>query len=444
MKSTFYIQGMHCASCEILTQKEIQKISGVELCSASHKTGKMEIVSKKALSFPILEKAIRSLGYTLLKEKPEKETSAHKNTADDYIEIAAIAGVFFLAFIFLRKLNIEQFFPNVQENVSVFIAFVLGIIASLSTCLALVGGIVLSFGSSYPIHTEAKHPLLSRAFPHIYFHIGRIGGFVLLGGILGMIGSTLKLSLSFTGVFTLIVALIMLYIGLHILGFLPNISKLGFHLPTSWSKKLIGTDGKNHPLMPMLLGVGTFFVPCGFTQSMQLAAIASGSFLSGSMIMGAFALGTLPVLFSLGFGSSYAQKSSSRFFQKVVGVFIAFFALYSLNSATAILGINTANVSDIPKNDSAVVMEDNVQIVKMDVDWGFSPDTFVIKKDVSVRWEINGINISGCVNSIIIPKLGIQKDLQMGLNVVEFTPTESGMLPFSCWMGMVRGQFLVQ
>ncbi len=30
--------------------------------------------------------------------------------------------------------------------------------------------------------------------------------------------------------------------------------------------------------MPIIVGVGTFFLPCGFTQSMQIAALSSGSF----------------------------------------------------------------------------------------------------------------------------------------------------------------------
>lgn len=29
---------------------------------------------------------------------------------------------------------------------------------------------------------------------------------------------------------------------------------------------------------PLLIGLGTFFLPCGFTQSMQIAALSTGSF----------------------------------------------------------------------------------------------------------------------------------------------------------------------
>jgi plastocyanin domain-containing protein len=81
----------------------------------------------------------------------------------------------------------------------------------------------------------------------------------------------------------------------------------------------------------------------------------------------------------------------------------------------------------------------------MDVDWsGYSPSQIKIKKGVPVRWEINGINVSGCANSITIPRLGVFQHLESGTNVVEFTPTETGTLPFSCGMGMINGRFIVE
>jgi sulfite exporter TauE/SafE len=36
---------------------------------------------------------------------------------------------------------------------------------------------------------------------------------------------------------------------------------------------------------PIIIGIGTFFLPCGFTQSMQIAALSSNSFLTGGLIM---------------------------------------------------------------------------------------------------------------------------------------------------------------
>lgn len=52
-------------------------------------------------------------------------------------------------------------------------------------------------------------------------------------------------------------------------------------------------------------------------------------------------------------------------------------------------------------------------------------------------------SLNGCNNSIIIPAYGIEKPLAVGDNIIEFTPTESGTIPFSCWMGMIRSSITV-
>ena len=54
------------------------------------------------------------------------------------------------------------------------------------------------------------------------------------------------------------------------------------------------------------------FLPCGFTQSMQIYALSTGSFATASIIMFAFALGTLPVLALLSFSSSAIHKKPNQ------------------------------------------------------------------------------------------------------------------------------------
>lgn len=440
MKHTLPIFGMHCASCEILLGKELKKISGLKVLSISHKKQLLEVETEDESLLEKMKASAEKLGYSM-----EKPSLQKKNTAEDYLHIGLLALLVFLLFKIGASMNISQYFPSVKENAGVAIALLFGLIASVSTCLALLGGVVLGLGSMMQNNTNS---LLERARPHLFFHVGRVGGFFILGGILGLLGSSFEYSLSFTGYFTIALAIILFYMGLSILNIVPNITKLGFHLPKSWSKKIESLEGKNHPLAPMIIGVLTFFLPCGFTQSMQLAAVASQSFWQGAFIMSAFAIGTLPVLLSLGVGSSYAQKKDFSFLKKIVGIVVIFFALYSLNSGLVLSGSSfTFSVPKLPETvqkNSPITLENGVQTVKMNIDWVFSPDTFFIEKSVPVRWEINGINVSGCTNQIVIPSMGIQKEIQKGLNVVEFTPTQSGILPFSCWMGMVRGQFIVK
>lgn len=441
MNPTIHIKGMHCTSCEIILEKEIMKIKGISKCKISHRKGTLNVECEEKMPYEEIKKAVQQCGYHIT-EKGEKKYE--KKSLDDYAQIFIIFfGVAAITYL-LQRFEITRFFPEFGSNASILVAILLGVVASLSTCLILVGGIVLSFGNIYPVKEDTKHPILSRARPHIYFHIGRIGGFALLGGILGLIGSKITYSLSFTGVLTIIVAVIMLYIGLQILGFVPSITKLGFHLPKGLSKKIDKLQGKNHPLTPMIIGILTFFLPCGFTQSMQVSAIASGSFISGALIMGAFAIGTFPALFSLGIGSSYAKQSKFKFINRLIGVVVVFFAVFSLNSGLVLSGANfTLDFWSQGESSTQSQIVDGVQVVKMNVDWIFVPSEFVIKKGVPVRWEINGINVSGCSNEVVIPSMNISKKIDKGLNVIEFTPKNEGILPFSCWMGMLSGKFIV-
>jgi len=60
-----------------------------------------------------------------------------------------------------------------------------------------------------------------------------------------------------------------------------------------------------------------------------------------------------------------------------------------------------------------------------------------------VRWMINGKELNECNRGIIVPQYGIKVMLHPSLQTVEFTPKEAGIVPWSCWMGMIPGSFIV-
>ena len=444
---------MHCVSCEMLVTNDLRQIDEIRTHKVCHKRGFVELSFNDDGELEKVREIVEKHGYSFLGDGADKVPPAKlnpqdkvKNSVSDYIEIAFIFMFFIAIAKSLESINIYQYFPEIGSNLSVAVAFLLGLIASISTCLALVGGIVISFGSTYK--TEEK-TLLANIKPHLLFHLGRIISFMLLGGLLGSAGSVLGFSLSFTSYLTLAVAFIMIYIGMQTLNMLPNITKLGFHLPKKFSSKIHSLQEAEHQAAPFIIGALTFFLPCGFTQSAQLAAISSGSFASGALIMTAFALGTLPVLLGLGIGSSYTKNMNASFFKKVMGVLIILFGLYSAVSGLRIMGADvsflssSSSDSNLTEAQETIITEDGFQEIHMTVDWGFYPSSFTIQEDLPVRWVIEGENISGCINTIIIPDLKKEFTLQKGENIFEFTPTESGDLIFSCWMGMVGGKFNV-
>jgi plastocyanin domain-containing protein len=74
---------------------------------------------------------------------------------------------------------------------------------------------------------------------------------------------------------------------------------------------------------------------------------------------------------------------------------------------------------------------------------GYSPNSFVIKTRVPVKWNVNVKQLTGCNQEIVMNAYNIDVKLKQGLNVIEFTPDKIGTISFSCGMGMLRGSFIV-
>ena len=64
---------------------------------------------------------------------------------------------------------------------------------------------------------------------------------------------------------------------------------------------------------------------------------------------------------------------------------------------------------------------------------------------VPVKWVIDvpEHTLNGCNYRMILSAFGIEHTFTEGENVIEFTPTTTGDIRYSCWMGMIRGNILV-
>ena len=132
----------------------------------------------------------------------------------------------------------------------------------------------------------------------------------------------------------------MLILGINLLDVFPWAKRLQLSMPQFLAKRAYGTREMNHQLTPLLVGVVTFFLPCGFTQSMQLYTLSTGSFIQGAFTMGAFALGTLPALALVSFSSLGVSKQARRgIFFKTAGLIVIAFALFNLINSLVIIGV---------------------------------------------------------------------------------------------------------
>ena len=176
--------------------------------------------------------------------------------------------------------------------------------------------------------------------PQLMFHGGRIVAFFVLGGTIGAIGSAFTLGTTGTFVLGLIIAVVMMILGVNLLDVFPRAKRLQPSMPKFIGKRAHSISNLNHTLTPLLVGVATFFLPCGFTQSMQLYTLTTGSFLKGGLTMLSFALGTLPVLALISFSSFSIQNSKkSGVFFKSAGLIVILFALFNLINALVVIGV---------------------------------------------------------------------------------------------------------
>jgi uncharacterized protein len=228
------------------------------------------------------------------------------------------------AFYLLQKSNIFKNLTLSENNYMT--SFLIGVVASFSSCMAVVGSIIITISTKY----KKKSSLVT-------FHISRIIAFFLLGGLLGLIGSAFVLTNNFHTISGIILFFVMLIMGFSLLDIFPFFKNLQPKLPKSLTSKTF-----KNSTSPLLLGMLTFLLPCGFTQSMQIVAISTGNLFQASLTMLFFAVGTFPVLALLSFGvSSLREKINTKLLFKTSGFLIIFFALYTLLTLLISLGIIT-------------------------------------------------------------------------------------------------------
>ncbi|MEK7463098.1 MAG: sulfite exporter TauE/SafE family protein [Patescibacteria group bacterium] len=327
-KYLFHVSGAHCNSCKILIENIIGKQPGVSRVvfdlGEQHLTVEGEIFDSPETLVAAWSKLLGHHQYHLHLEK-QKEVKELKSVAYAIPLGLVILGLFFL----LQRSGLMNF--GFAEELSPWTAFLIGVIASLTTCLAVVGGLVLSLSAKISQEVSTTRPL-------VLFHTGRIIGFTILGGILGAVGEVIAINNTVMVILGITTSLIMIILGINLLDIFHITRRFQFALPRRLYDYLIKIEAGF--FAPFIIGVATFFLPCGFTQSMQLAALSCGTSLRGAAIMGMFALGTFPMLALISFGSfRFARTKYAPLFFKTAGIVVIGFGLLSLLAGLAALGI---------------------------------------------------------------------------------------------------------
>lgn len=441
-KTTVYVKGMHCPSCEILINDKFREEGNIKDVKPNFKTHKVEVEYIGKLNKENLNEKIRQYGYEILENGEQRNGNGEEPLAKRLMDVGLIAVILFILYAIGKEAHLIPEF-NFSNNLNYATVFILGLVASTSTCMATSGALFLAtVGKLRKEGVSLKENIL----PATFYNLGRVLSYGFFGFLAGMVGGVLISNFKFGSWLTLIVSLFMVLLGLD----MAKIISLSSVLPTGLTKgifeKLEHRLIKNPKKTAFLLGAITYLLPCGFTQTVQVFALGLASPVQSALTMMTFALGTVPALLLIGGLSSFTQSRYYSYFMKVVGIIVFIVGISYFSNFLSLYGINLNFFSANSQSaaNSNIIMDNGKQVVNMNVNnTGYNPNSFTVKKGIPVKWVINGQNVFGCQGYLVAPKLNVQQALTTGQNIIEFTPQEEGVINFSCGMGMYRGQFNV-
>ena len=138
---TYFVQGMHCASCEILIEKKLLELEGIKSVEAKASKGEVLIEYEGELpSAEKLNKIFKKENYVFSDRENEFSDGFNRK---EFLITFGMGLLIILLFIGLIRLGLSGLI-NVNSSSSLITFFVFGLLAGISTCAALVGGLVLS------------------------------------------------------------------------------------------------------------------------------------------------------------------------------------------------------------------------------------------------------------------------------------------------------------
>jgi len=479
-KVVYRVQGMHCSSCEALIEERIGRLDTVEKVRAIASQERVIIkYGKEEPRLTFLKKLFSDTEYSFSRYVSQKKSPPKLTRV---VGLAILVIIVPAAFILLEMSGIAGML-DVTQSTSLPVFLLLGLVAGVSSCAALVGGLLVSLSKPWYELTGDANNLFRRIKPHLLFNISRILSYAFFGFLLGLLGSRVHLSMLGSSVLVFLVSALMLLLALQMLGvnkkILPKIP--GTKKMAAWLSRVPVI--RNRFSAP-LIGAATFFVPCGFTLTVQSVALLAGNPVQSSAMLTAFAIGTALPLLVIGVASVklYENKRLSGIFTRAAGLIVIFLVFFNVSSQLNVLGANwlpeTRSASGVPATRESLSPEpdginqlasgktedaeeqvasvdepdglppviNGFQVVSMEAfSRRYSPNQFTVRLDVPVRWEIVDAGFSGCTNAIISRELfsGQIRLVRDGTAVAEFVPQNEGVYRFSCWMGHVSGTFEV-
>lgn len=440
------IEGMTCRTCERRIERRVRQIPGVEAATASASRGRVEVIAAGPISDVALREAIEAAGYRVGRTPWIARDAQTWATAGIGVAVVAVLALLLEA----TGLTAGASGVGALEEGGLVVAALLGLAAGVSTCMALTGGIVLALSAAF----EARPPagatvtVVARLRPTAAFLGGRIVGFAALGAALGAVGSVVILPPLAVAALMIAVAIVMSIVGIRLTGVSPRVAAWAPTLPAGLARRLGIEDGAGAAYSDgraAAIGAATFFLPCGFTQAVQVFALSTGSPLTAGLIMAVFAVGTAPGLLALGGLPAILPLRTRPALLQVIGVVVLGFAVVNATAGVRLAGVAPSFGDEATTAAAPVVtIEDGVQVLRtFQVGAGYLPEDASLYAGMPTRWIVESLDDRSCAIFLQVPALGLSVTLREGENAIDLPPLEPGRIAYTCSMGMYGGRLTV-
>lgn len=326
-------------------------------------------------------------------------------------------------------------------------AFLTGLSTGGLTCLAVQGGLLFGLLARRKEDGEELKGWQRLLLPVSAFLIAKIAIYTVVGLGLGWLGAKIQLTQgtrlwlqTFAGTF-------MVVAGIRLI-FPQWLPWLNINPPAS-VRRFIRNRSKSQALVaPAFLGLLTILIPCGTTQAMEVAAIATGSAAQAAAIMFAFTLGTAPLFLIIGVLARGTALLQSRL-RWVAAALVIGLGVFSINGVLLamdspfsfqrqITAFQSAFLGNAAETEAAGPAQTSPVINVLST--GYDPEVVTVPAGQAVTLRLKTNNLTGCNSVFTIPKLRVQKNLpRSGETLVTATFPSPGQYGFSCSMGMFNG-----
>jgi sulfite exporter TauE/SafE len=337
------------------------------------------------------------------------------------------------------------------------VAFITGLTTGGLSCLAVQGGLLAS-SLARQIEIDLINQPKSRkgqsrpaaltkpALPIGLFLLAKLAAYTILGALLGWLGSFLSLDPISRAILMIAIGVFMLGNALRMMNVHPIFRYFSIE-PPKFITRYIRRTAKNGTEMatPLFLGALTVFIPCGVTQALMGAALATGRASMGAALMFAFTLGTSPVFFLVAYLTTKIGSKLESFFMRFVAIAVLVLGLVTLNSGLNLIGspLSFGNItrglsSNSPEQAPAASEGDLTLFVQ---NQGYFPQTLRARANSPVALNLVTDRTYSCARDFVIPALSFYELLpDTGKVVVDIPAQAPGTrMFFTCSMGMYTG-----